>query len=148
VNERRSAQRATERAGAWSKKTSAPAHDLQCLALALSIDPDPRRACEAAGLSVSAEQADVMAVEARDRFPGLADSGDMATIRHHLRVTYGLYAFEMRRRISDIPPGMLPNALRALDGAYASLASSDGAPRYATIELSVVAPDGTRSKVE
>lgn len=147
-NARLQAQRRNERAGEWAKKASAPTHDLQCLALALSLEPDPRRAAEAAGLSVPAEQAEAMAAEAKRRFPGLADAGDMASIRNQVRVTYGRYALELGRRISDMPPGLLPNALRALDTAYASLAASDGAPRYAVIEMFVTSPDGQKAKVE
>lgn len=138
--ERAQEQRRRKRASTGEARIAADADRLRRVALALSAESDDGRAVSWAG--VEASEPAVLAGEARAAFPELADPGDMRAVGRMLRAAMGLAALQLWRRLPEVPPGQLAGVLRALSDAQEAIGEANGATAYATINLTVIGPDG------
>lgn len=129
-------------------KVAADDHQLARLAIELSVTADPARAARAIGAEVDHDGAEALARLARESHPMLAEPTDRAVIAREARRLTLLALREASARVTEIAPGMLANVIARAADVLSAADASDGAPKYATIELTVVGPDGQRSALD
>lgn len=121
------------------RRRSAKAQEPLKLAAGLRVATDPELAAAMFGIRARGTRLAKLAVEARARFPGVVEGGLSELGAYAEAATLVLLA-ELVERRHEMPARDVANALRATLQIAAEAAPEGGAPKYATINLTVIPP--------